>query len=107
MARLRTQLLELPGLPCSLTARAPTTVMPPDKSGALQGRHLRDHRRAVLDAPTDLPQLLGAALVLAHHCGPHRAGSPDHDLEAPLGPLKPRLPRGELRFSRLQLDERG
>ena len=81
--------------------------MPPDETGALYRRHMRDHRRAVLDTPTDLPQLLGAALVLARHFGPHRAGSPEHDLEVALGPLEPRFPGGELLLSRPKLDKGG
>jgi hypothetical protein len=76
-----------------------------EESDAPHRRHLRNNRGAVLDAPTDEPQLLGTALVFALHFGPHRAGCPDHDLEVPLGPLKPRSPRGELLLSRLELDK--
>ena len=78
-----------------------TVVLTLCESGASNWRHLHDHRGAALDAPTDVPQLLGAALVLARHFGPHRAGSPEHDLEVALGPFKPRFPCGELLLSRL------
>jgi len=41
-----------------------TAVLAPEVSGALDGGHRRDHRRPVRDLLTDVPELLGAALVV-------------------------------------------
>jgi hypothetical protein len=84
-----------------------TALLTLGESGASKRRHLHDHRGPALHAPTDVPELLGAALVLARHFGPHRAGVHGHDLEVALGPLEPRFPCGELLLSRLQLDKSG